>query len=311
MTSTKMRRPATARGERSLPTFLRASRIAVALAVATLFSTAPGAVQGAANHFKIFSGEARLLVVHGYSTSFHWWAFLQRKIDRFRPGDREIEVNLVAKGGTPIAKWMDVNTGEPLPPWSERVSPTLPTKGDRPAVVLAQQSLQWVFGGRETGITGSQDAERIRSGADAIEKYVRLLQRDGADHVFVAMHIYKEPMEPVIGNERLALAEAVARGAVKFHAGPDVWGPTSKLWPKAFADDKVHPNSIGAEVMAQLWFETLLKHDGLEVPAWSRQEMESAMQGEPLGLRADHNLFGRLLETWNISPKAQAPWRKP
>ena len=31
---------------------------------------------------KIFNGEKRLLIVHGYSTSAHWWAFLQRRIDR-------------------------------------------------------------------------------------------------------------------------------------------------------------------------------------------------------------------------------------
>jgi hypothetical protein len=293
-----------------MPTFLRISRIAPALALtlAALASTAHGAE--AADGFKVFSGEPRLLVAHGYSTSFHWWAFLQRKIDRLRAGDRKIEVNLVAKGGTPIAKWIDVNTGEPLTPWSQRVTSALSMKRDRPAVVLAQQSLQWVFGAREVGIVDSKDTERIGKGADAIEKYVRLLRRDGADHVFVAMHIYKQPMEPVVGNERLALAEAVARGSVKVHAGPDVWEPTSKLWPKAFAEDKLHPNSIGAEVMAQLWFETLLKHDGLEVPAWSRQEMEIAIQREPLALGTDRNLFGRLLETWNILPGAQAPWRK-
>ena len=292
-----------------MPTSLRISRITLALALATLVSTAHGVE--AADDFKIFAGEPRLVVVHGYSTSFHWWAFLQRKIDRFRAGDRKIEVNLVAKGGTPIAKWIDVKTGEPLPPWSERVTSTLPMKRHRPAVVLAQQSLQWVFGTREVGIADSKDAERIGKGADAIEKYVRLLRRDGADHVFVGMHIYKQPMEPVIGNERLALAEVVARGSVKVHAGPDVWEPTAKLWPEAFAEDKLHPNSIGAEVMAQLWFETLLKHDGLEVPAWSRQEMEIAIQREPLALGADRGLFGRLLETWNILPRAQAPWRKP
>lgn len=116
-------------------------------------------------------------------------------------------------------------------------------------------------------------------------------------------------MEPGIGNERLALAEALGRGIANFHSGPDVWEPTSKLWPQAFADDKVHPNSIGAEVMAQLWFERLLEHDGLEVPAWSRQEMNRAIQSGPLGLRADPGLFGRLLEQWLISPKARAPWQ--
>ena len=88
-------------------------------------------------------------------------------------------------------------------------------------------------------------------------------------------------MEPEIGNERLALAEFLKRSKPNVHTGPDVWEPTKKLFPKAFARDLVHPNSIGAEVMAQKWFETLLKHDGLEVPEWSRADMEKAIRSEP------------------------------
>ena len=291
------------------PIRLNSSSVAAALSVFALATAALAAGEGAAGELKVFSGEPRLIVVHGYSTSFHWWAMLQRKIDRFGPGPRKVEVVLSAKGGTPIAKWMDVDSGEPLPAWSERVTSTLQLKGDRPAIILAQQSLQWVFAERDAGIEGPGDAKRIAEGADAIEKYVRLLLGDGADRVFVAMHIYKKPMEPAIGHERLALTEALGRGIGSFHAGPDVWEPTSKLWPQAFADDKVHPNSIGAEVMAQLWFETLLEHDGLVIPAWSKQEMQSAIDGKPLGLRADRDLFGRLLSKWNISPKARNPWQ--
>lgn len=296
--------------DHTMPALRRASRTVTRFIFAGVLAAAAfGGAKAAAQDLEIFSGEPRLLIVHGYSTSFHWWAMLQRKIDRFRPGERMVEVNLAAKGGTPIAKWIDVKSSEPLPAWSERVTPTLRMKGDRPAIVLAQQSLQWVFGDRGASIGGPQDVEAIQTGADAIEKYVRLLRKDGADQVFAAMHIYKKPMEPGIGNERLALAEALKRGIPGFHAGPDVWESTSKLWPHAFARDKVHPNSIGAEVMAQLWFQTLLKHDGLEIPEWSRREMESAVQGEPLGLRTDRSLFGRLLEEWNIAPTAKAPWQ--
>jgi len=263
---------------------------------------------GGGKDFKVFSGEQRLVVVHGYSTSFQWWAALQRKIDRFHPGDRKVEVVLAAKGGTPIAKWMDVDSGEPLPAWIERVTPTLQLKGDRPAVVLAQQSLQWAFGDDRTrGIEGSNDTVNIKRGADAIDRYVRLLFRDGADRVFVAMHIYKQPMEPAIGHERIALTEALKRGIANFHGGPDVWEPTSKLWPQAFAGDKLHPNSIGVEIMAQLWFETLLEHDGLDVPAWSREEMQNAIAGEPLN--GGREGFTRQLEEWGIPSRARAPWQ--
>ena len=40
------------------------------------------AAQDAPRDLKVFSGAPRLVIVHGYSTSTHWWAFLQHKIDR-------------------------------------------------------------------------------------------------------------------------------------------------------------------------------------------------------------------------------------
>jgi acetyl esterase/lipase len=54
--------------------------------------------------------------------------------------------------------------------------------------------------------------------------------------------------------------------------GPNVWTPTKQLYPKAFARDLVHPNALGAELMAQKWFEMLLKYDGLEIPAWTKEK---------------------------------------
>ncbi|MCP5110797.1 MAG: hypothetical protein GY953_08190, partial [bacterium] len=112
------------------------------------------------------------------------------------------------------------------------------------------------------------------------------------------------------GNERLALAAALKRDIPNFHAGPDVWEPTSKEWPNAFAEDKLHPNSIGAEILAHYWFAALLAHDGLEAPEWSRREMEDALAKQQLGLRADKNLFGQLLKEWNIPARARAPWNE-
>jgi len=257
----------------------------------------------------IFSGEPRLIIVNGYSTSFHWWAFLQRKIDRYMPGERVVEVRPATRGGTPVARWMDVKTGEPREPWVQILRPALKEKGDRPAVVLCQQSLQWVFGEPREGVRNADDTERIKQGADALERYVRLLQTDGADVVFVAMHIYKRPMEPEIGNERLALAELMTRDIPNVHAGPDVWEPTSKQHPGAFAGDGLHPNSIGAEIMAQMWFETLFKHDGLEVPEWSWKEMAEAIDKDPVELRGGG--FRRLLMEWGISPTTRRGAARP
>jgi hypothetical protein len=113
---------------------------------------------------KIFSGEPRLLIAHGYSTSAHWWAFLQHKIDRYMggPDKRVVEVRLINKGGTPIAKWMNVETGEPSPAWKQMFTPAIQAeKGKRPVIVLAQQSLQGVYGERTAGVRNKKDRERI------------------------------------------------------------------------------------------------------------------------------------------------------
>jgi len=225
---------------------------------------------------KIFDGKSKVIVVNGYSTSFRWPSMLQRKLDRYSNGKRLIKVKQATKGGTPIAKWLNINTGEPLSPWLNVLRPTLQNSEDTPVILLAQQSLQGVFVNRRQGIRNADDKERIQKGADALEKYVRLLKKDGADLVFVAMHIYKHPMEPEIGNERYALNELMRRNIPGVQRGPDVWTPTKKLYPRAFAKDLLHPNAIGSELMAQKWFETLLKYDRLEIPAWSKSAVRLA-----------------------------------
>jgi len=229
----------------------------------------------------IFDGTRKFVVVNGYSTSFHWPGILQRKLDRHFNDKRVLTVERITKGGTPIAKWINVQTGEPFGPWLKQLRPVLQRHEDTPVIVLAQQSLQWVFGERREGIRGPDDRERIKQGADALAKYVNLLRQDGADLVFVAMHIYKHEMEPEIGNERYALDELMRRSIPGVVRGPDVWTPTKQLYPKVFAEDRKHPNRIGAELMAQKWFEALLEYDGLQVPAWSRNQLKRALQAKP------------------------------
>jgi hypothetical protein len=260
-----------------------AAMIVVLLLAARCAHAAGGSMTrpaGAGRH-RLFDGKPKVLVVNGYSTSFRWPRILQRKCDRYFGGRRVLTVRMATKGGTPIARWIDVATGRPRGAWDIVRRALQRPDANTPVVVLAQQSLQWAYGERTAGIRGKDDAERIRKGADALEKYARLLKADGADLIFLAMHIYKKPMEPAIGNERLALAELVKRKLPYLRPGPDVWEPTSKLWPKAFARDKVHPNNIGAEVMAHHWFACLLRHDGREVPKWSRDEMEQAIRSAP------------------------------
>ena len=200
---------------------------------------------------RIFDAKPKAIVVNGYSTSFHWPKILQRKLDRYFEGKQLITVTSATRGGTPIAKWINAQTGEPLSPWVDRLRPALKEPSGKPVIVLAQQSLQWAFGDRRAGIRSDKDLTRIKLGAQVIERYANQMLKDGADEVFIAMHIYKKPMEPEIGNERLALAAFLKSRPEHVHSGPDVWEPTKDLWPTAFARDQVHPNAVGAEVMAQ------------------------------------------------------------
>jgi hypothetical protein len=257
--------------------------------------------------FRVFDGKPKTIVVNGYSTSFQWPKILQRKLDRYSAGKRVLEVRSATKGGTPISKWINPQSGEPLSPWIDRLRPALKKENGQPIIVLAQQSLQWTFGDRNAGIRNKEDTERIRQGEQVIGRFANLMLKDGANEVFIAMHIYKNPMEPEIGNERLALAAYIKSGPEHVHAGPDVWEPTRKIWPGAFAGDKVHPNDIGAEVMAQKWFETLLAHDGLAPPPWSQKEMEDSIrrvnESEPSGVegksRAALSIAPRVLRKYD------------
>jgi acetyl esterase/lipase len=67
-------------------------------------------------NYLILDTRPKTIIVNGYSTSFLWPQILQRKLDRFYSGQKIIEVKKATKGGTPIAGWMDRETGEPKKP---------------------------------------------------------------------------------------------------------------------------------------------------------------------------------------------------
>lgn len=227
---------------------------------------------------ELFTGERRVFVANGYSTTRNWPNVLQRKVNKYYNGEQVIEVINTYESGTPIAKWIDVNTGERLSKWKKNLQPALESETEFPVILLAQQSLQWVFGDDRTeGVSGPNDTARINQGADAIALFNRLAQENGADLVFMATHIYKKVQEPQIENEKYALDVAVKRTLQNFHAGPDVWTPTFEHFSVAYARDEIHPGPIGDEIIAQYWFARLMEFDGKTVPAWSIAEMETAI----------------------------------
>jgi hypothetical protein len=229
------------------------------------------------SNLRIFDDSHKLIVVNGYSTSVQWPELLKKKMYRFTGGQPQIDIQSAIHHGSPVARWIDLETGDPKKIWTDKLTPILRGKGERRAILLAQQSLQGTFGDFTEGIKNNEDDERIERGADILTKYVELLKEEGADLIFIATHIYKHPMEPEIGNERLALRKLMERNIPGVLPGPDVWTPTRDLYPTVFQRDGLHPSLIGAELMAQLWFETLLRHDGLEVPKWSRKKMRKLL----------------------------------
>jgi hypothetical protein len=234
---------------------------------------------------KLFDGKPKILVVNGGSTSLAWPRVLQRKLDRYFDRRRVITVRSAARAATPIARWIDVATGRPRQPWAVvRQAMERPNLSTR-LVVLAQQSLQWVYpASRNAGIQSADDEKNITIGADALEKYVRLLKADGADLVFLTTQIYQKPMEPAAGNERFALDALLDRDLFFVARGPDLWTATRKLHPKGYARDGVRPDAVCAEVMAHHWFATLLQYGGKKVPQWSEAEMQSAIEKGPASL---------------------------
>jgi acetyl esterase/lipase len=267
-------------------------QLAVIVAVVSIFLSVGyvSAVEQQEGRLKIFDGKNKVIVVNSYSTSLGWPGILQQKLDRYfegKPttktfdGKHVITVQRAVKAGTPIAKWIDVKTGQPLEPWAEVLRLAIQQAGDTPVIVLAQQSLQGVFGELREGIRDANDRERIAAGADAMEKYVRLLQKEGADLVFLATNIFKLEMEPAIGNERYALDELIKRKVPHVERGPDLWAATKQQFPDAFEPDRIQPNELGAEIIAQKWFERLLQYDGLEAPAWSKEPRQPPQEALP------------------------------
>lgn len=260
-----------------MTTFAKAAALAV-VALATLTHHGSAA---------ILDSQPKTLVVNGYSTSIQWPILLQQKLDDYygvtSPADRVITVDRAIMPGNPLANWIDVTTGQPKQLWLDTLRPALQAPSE-PVILLAQQTLQGVYStDRTVGIEGPGDAARIEQGADAFQAYAELALADGADQVIIATHIYKVTQEPEIENEKYALAALLDRGLDNVLAGPDVWSATEPLYPIGFQADQVHPNAIGAEAMAQAWFDhlvtlsvpepstALLAGVGLLLPAWRRR----------------------------------------
>lgn len=213
-------------------------------------------------------GREKSILVVGYSTSYAWPTMLQEMLDEHAGGERRYHVLNAVVGGAPVELWRAPEDTESF----ERTmgamlrdffgpGPRLRAGEPAPELAICQQSLQFtgeeLYGDRRGPVKTEHDMVGAELGADAIEQMVLRLHDLGIEDVVVAMHIYKEPVEPEVGNERIALARLLDRGHDFVHGGPDLWTITRDAYPECFEDDGVHPNELGTKLMAEAWYRTL------------------------------------------------------
>lgn len=273
---------------------LKAARSAVLIPLCCLvFACAPGADEAGslpaatggtaappgANPGPLLDGVDKSMVVVGYSTSFVWPAMLQDMLDDHAGGERIYHVLNAVAGGSPVGRWIAAPESEDYQETygamlRDFFGPDARLRGDLPAptVAIIQQSLQRTPTPetRLGPVHDLDDPEGIRIGADALEKLAMQLRDDGIERSYFGMHIYKEGYEPEIGNERFALAALLERGHEFIFKGPDVWSPTLREHPEAFAEDGLHPSERGMRIMAERWYRALAGAD-------ARQEVIDAM----------------------------------
>jgi len=242
-------------------------------------------------------GREKSFVIVGYSTSYAWPEMLQSMLDEHArgaagggdggegDGDRVYHVLNAVIGGSPVERWI----GEP---GSRDYDPTVGAmlrdffgpeprlRGDapEPTVALCQQSLQFTRT-RRGPIASLDDKAGLRIGTDALEKLALRLHDHGITHVVIGMHIYKQPVEPEVGNERFALESLLGRGYPFIFEGPDVWSATLARFPEAFDEDGIHPNELGMKIMAEGWYRVLAGGD-------ARQDVIDRMNAKAWDVRA-------------------------
>lgn len=241
----------------------------ISLPIAVLLALAPvpqDAAKTAGEAPRVLDGTEKTIVIVGYSTSFAWPAMLQDMLDDHF-GKRVVHVMNATVGGSPVERWI----AEPGTRYHDRVfgamvrdffgpNPRLLGDAPRPTIAVCQQSLQFTRTQRGP-IADENDEEGIQIGADALETMARKLRELEIEQVWIAMHIYKKPIEPEVGNERLALRELLRRDHGYIFEGPDLWTITRDTWPDSFEDDGVHPNLLGTKLMAEHWYRALAGDD--------------------------------------------------
>ncbi len=263
---------------------------------------------GCATSPSLLDGREQSFLIVGYSTSYAWPDMLQEMLDDHSGGKRVYHVLNAVVGGAAVERWI----GEPgsetynrtiTPMLADYFGPDARLRGDAPEakVALCQQSLQFTRDLRGP-VKSADDTEGIRIGADALEKLAVRLNALGIDKVYYGMHIYKKPVEPEVGNERIALAALMERGHPFVYQGPDVWTLTRDGFPDVFDADELHPNEKGMKIMAEGWYRTVAGPK-------AREDVIAAMHDKSYDVRTMMRAYiarRRREQTSRVTPNASA-----
>ncbi|MBA4065749.1 MAG: hypothetical protein C0501_18925 [Isosphaera sp.] len=228
---------------------------------------------------KIFDGKPKTVVC--VTNSHAGGRQLDQKLKRYFGGNSPITVKFTTGWSTPVdARTGAVHAGS----WLDTFSLAKEKEAGNPVIVIALSGVEL----QRPAVKGQPvvvNDETVKLGVDTLGYFVAALKAKGAAEVFVSTYHHFETHDRA--DRRGQYDEAFApkvfaayNEKTKANRAIDCLPLTRKHHPLTIGADEFHPSKAGYAVYSHLWFEALLKHDGLDVPAWSAEEMDAALKSE-------------------------------
>lgn len=125
----------------------------------------------------------------------------------------------------------------------------------------------------------------VKANADAMQQYAEVALQRGASRVFLAEMVQPNHIQGGPNGNKFRRAglqvfdELTSRKLTGIERGPTLQ-VLMEQHRHFFRDDR-HYSDAGRDFIGLLWFATLLKHDGSELPQWAREEMTKLHSGMP------------------------------
>jgi hypothetical protein len=195
------------------------------------------------------TGAPTTFLVFGDTDSFVWPTMLQDLLDRHARGGVYHVINASSSAGA--KDWSDPDA------LRELLAGALREHDEQaPRVALCQVSLRGI--GDERGpVKSEHDMLGAEKGADALERLATALHALGVEHVLFATSPYRQGADPELRLERVALERLLARGHDFVAAGPELYEPTRRYFPDAYAADEHELNEFGIKLLGEEWYRFL------------------------------------------------------